>query len=271
MHVFNESILETVKSLRKENFDYIIDLHNNFRSLLIKLCLLKPGRSVKKLNIQKWLMVNFKINTLPSVHIVDRYLETIKKLGASNDGKGLDYFIPKKDILDFSILPSSHQKEFLGFVIGAKHFTKQLSVDKIISVCKKIDMPIVLLGGQEDYGKGEIIRITLGEKIYNACGKFTINQTASLINKATSIISNDTGLMHIAAALKKKVISIWGNTIPEFGMYPYYGIGSNLQPAIVEVRKLSCRPCTKIGFAKCPKGHFNCINLIKEEEIISKL
>ena len=74
--------------------------------------------------------------------------------------------------------------------------------------------------------------------------------------------------MHIAAAFKKIIISVWGNTIPEFGMYPYMpGEGS----AIFEVKGLTCRPCSKIGFDKCPKGHFNCMMQQNEEEIAASV
>ena len=66
--------------------------------------------------------------------------------------------------------------------------------------------------------------------------------------------------MHIAAAFKKPIISVWGNTVPEFGMWPYYGkevIPNNIS----QVHNLSCRPCSKIGYNACPKGHFKCMEL----------
>jgi heptosyltransferase-2 len=74
--------------------------------------------------------------------------------------------------------------------------------------------------------------------------------------------------MHIAAAFKKDIISVWGNTIPEFGMYPYL---AGKKSKIIEVKELSCRPCSKIGFKKCPKKHFYCMNLIDENDIIDAL
>jgi len=65
--------------------------------------------------------------------------------------------------------------------------------------------------------------------------------------------------MHIAAAFKKPVLSIWGNTIPGFGMYPYMPLEYRERSSIFEVRDLSCRPCSKIGFSACPKKHFKCM------------
>jgi ADP-heptose:LPS heptosyltransferase len=94
--------------------------------------------------------------------------------------------------------------------------------------------------------------------IVSLCGMYNLNQSASLIKKASKVYTHDTGLMHIAAAFKKEIISIWGNTTPRFGMYPY------MTPhQIIENNHLHCRPCSKIGYSKCPKGHFKCMRALK--------
>jgi len=261
-----EDLLDTLKELRKVKYDLIIDLHHNQRSLIIKQALRANSRSFNKLNLQKWLMVNLKLNKLSS-HIVDRYLETVKPLGIINDGKGLDHFITKDDIVISEELPSTHRNGYVGWVIGAVHNTKKLPVNKIISVCKKISQPIVLIGGKLEYNDGEKISHETGTKVFNACGKFSINQSASLVQQASLIISNDTGLMHIAAAFKKQIISLWGNTVPKFGMSPYYG-NSTVNSQTVEVNGLDCRPCSKIGYKQCPKKHFKCMEMIDENRIV---
>ena len=105
------------------------------------------------------------------------------------------------------------------------------------------------------------------QKIFNACGKFSLNQSAALIKNSTKVITHDTGLMHIAAAFKKEIISVWGNTVPEFGMSPYFGNDSKLKTTstMLESEGLSCRPCSKIGFEKCPRSHFKCMKEINED------
>ncbi len=267
IHLMEDGLSALLPKLKAEHFNYIIDLHHNLRTLNLKARLGLKIHSFPKLNIEKWIMVNFKYSKLPDKHIVDRYFETAKGLKIKNDGKGLDYFIPKHDEVDLSFLPPSHQNGYIGFVIGAKRITKQFPVDKIISVIKKMDQPVVLLGGTVDKEMGDKIKAEVGDLVYNSCGNFNINQSASLIRQARKIITNDTGLMHIAAAFNKEIISIWGNTIPEFGMSPYMP----QMPAnshIMEVKGLKCRPCSKLGFDECPKGHFKCMNLIDEEEIV---
>ena len=151
---------------------------------------------------------------------------------------------------------------------------------KLKGLCTILDHPVILLGGPEDAKAGEEIAATDAIKIYNACGKFSLDESADLVRRAKLVVSNDTGLMHIAAAFKRPVISLWGNTVPEFGMYPYYGENYNrvtvqnrgsLPYDILEIKNLSCRPCSKIGYKKCPKGHFKCMELIDPLEVLSAI
>jgi ADP-heptose:LPS heptosyltransferase len=144
----------------------------------------------------------------------------------------------------------------------------------MIELCEKINKPIILLGDKNDAKIGQEIEKYFLEKdvntphktpktiIFNACGKFNLNQSASLLQQAQTVFAHDTGLMHIAAALQKTIYSIWGNTTPSLGMYPY-----RTKFFILENNNIDCRPCSKIGFDKCPKGHFNCMNGISFEGI----
>lgn len=130
---------------------------------------------------------------------------------------------------------------------------------------------MVLLGGKEDYDKSSQVCDVLGKNVFNACGKFNINQSASFVEQAIAIITTDTGLMHIAAALRKKVISVWGNTVTDFGMYPYYPKDKE-NYHIIEVKNLKCRPCSKLGYKQCPKKHFRCmmdINVSKIADLVT--
>lgn len=266
IHILQDSISNLTKELRQQNFDYIIDLHNNLRTWRIKTALNKvPSYCFNKLNYKKWLLTSFKINKLPPVHIVDRYMETVKTFGVENDNKGLDYFIPEKDHVALTDLPVSHLHGYIAIVIGAALHTKKLPVEKLSELCSKIQHPIILAGGPEDKTDGEKIAATDNIKIYNACGKFNLNQSADLVRKAKLVITHDTGLMHIAAAFQKKILSVWGNTVPEFGMYPYFANTGSSQneelSSMFEIKDLHCRPCSKIGYKKCPLGHFKCMQL----------
>lgn len=269
IHTIEKNVSEVMDTLKAINFDLVIDLHKNLRSSQARILLKKPSVTFSKVNFKKWLYVTAKIDKLPRKHLVDRYFDALKPLGISNDGKGLDYFIPEKDEVSYDDLPDFLQEAFVGIVVGGKHNTKIYPAEKVANLCKVIKSPVILLGGPEDKERAEQIRKGLSDIVFNGCGEFNINQSASIIRKAGIIISNDTGLMHIAAALKKKIVALWGNTVPEFGMYPYYPDDMKAHSVNMEVEGLSCRPCSKLGYEKCPKGHFNCMYDIDEKEVLS--
>lgn len=267
VHLLGHSWETVVHELKQENYDYIIDLHHNLRTLRLKKDLGIKSFPFNKLNIQKWIYTNLKWNMMPDVHIVDRYMKTVESFGVVNDNEGLDYFIPAKDEVKQEDIPVSHHLGYIGLVIGAAHNTKKLPVEKLKELCSKIAHPIILLGGKEDNENAIEIASVDSIKIYNACGKFNLNESADLVRKSKLIITHDTGLMHIAAAFKKKIISVWGNTVPEFGMYPYYG-KDQIPNLKFEIRGLRCRPCSKIGYAKCPRGHFKCMRQISADAVV---
>jgi heptosyltransferase-2 len=269
--LYEKNFKELLPRLKAEKFDFIVDLHKNLRSFYILLHLRKPYGTFQKLNLKKWMIVNLRMDYLPRIHIVDRYFTAVKSLGIINDRKGLDYFIPSVEEVELSVLPDPFRQGFIAFVIGGKHTTKMFPEEKVIEVCRKVSRPVVLLGGKEDIERGNRIEQLAGSTVFNACGRFSINQSASLIRQADKVITNDTGLMHIAAAFGKTILSVWGNTIPEFGMYPYLEGKENAVSEIFEVKGLSCRPCSKIGFEKCPKGHFRCMNEQDMDSMINTL
>jgi ADP-heptose:LPS heptosyltransferase len=272
VYSIKKELSEVIDELKKEDYDYVIDLHKNLRSLQVKRALKAKSHSFYKLNFEKWLMVNFKMDRLPNIHIVDRYLQTVASLGVVYDGKGLDYFIPAEMKIDATQFLADKlkgkQTKFIAFAIGAAHATKRLPTEKIIEICQKINLPVVLLGGPGDKETAIEIQKAVGDSVINTCGELKLHESASLVRQAHKVITHDTGMMHIAAAFDKDIISIWGNTIPEFGMYPYYPNGKN-KNITIEVNGLSCRPCSKIGYQKCPKGHFKCMNLINLEKVVN--
>ncbi len=258
LYTINEDVSEIIPLLKKENYDYIIDLHHNLRTLKLKRALGKASFSFDKLNWEKFLIVNFKINKLPNKHIVDRYFETVESIGVKNDGKGLDYFIAEKDIVNIKqLLSPLFHAGYDVLVVGGSYYTKRIPLNKLVEICKFNTRPLVLLGGTEDKEIAQRVAMAFKEKVMDLCGDLNLNQSASIIYQSQKIITSDTGLMHIAAAYKKNIISVWGNTIPQFGMGPYMP-GENSK--VLEVNGLSCRPCSKLGYGKCPKGHFKCMN-----------
>jgi ADP-heptose:LPS heptosyltransferase len=266
-----KDIDEVLLRLILERYDFILDLHNNLRSWRVKMNLKSPSKAFNKLNFQKWLLVNLKVNLLPDVHIVDRYFDAASPLGIKNDGLGLDFFLdPEKSDTRLS-LPDIFLEGYLAIVIGGQHKTKMYPTDQLIELCEKWNDNVVLLGGPDDKENGTLIAQEAGPRVFNACGNYSLMESAWLLAGASHVVTNDTGLMHIAAALRKDITSVWGNTIPEFGMYPYFPKEINARNNMLEIKTLSCRPCSKIGFKQCPKGHFRCMKEIKPQMIVDAI
>ena len=314
VYEYDNSLKKNIEELKLENYDYIVDLQKNKRSLRVTRALHKPHSSFPKLNFKKFLLTTFKINLMPDIHIVDRYFKAVEKLGVKNDYQGLDFFISEKNDYPLSELPENFQEGYHAFVIGGTYKTKILPAVKIVEIIQKLNEPVILLGGPDDVERAEeIIRQTTyfpvpepvegttGEfgtstssvteisqilkssdpqilrssdpqilRSINLVGKINLEQSASIVKKAKSVLTNDTGLMHIAAAFHKNIVSVWGNTVPALGMYPYLP-NEKEKCHIVECKDVKCRPCSKLGFKECPKRHFKCMMKIDCDTVVEGL
>jgi ADP-heptose:LPS heptosyltransferase len=256
------SLSDTIADIKAEGYDYIIDLHNNLRTTIIKLRTGIKSSTYKKQTIRKWLSLKFNLKLVPRTHLVDRYMQAVKFLGVTNDGQPIDYYI-KADHKLTDLLPPTHQTNYVAFVIGATHFTKRMPNDKIISICRELKYPVVLLGGNDVKANGDEIATVVGPNVYNACGKTTLDESVFLVSQSATVIGFDTGLTHIAEAFNKPIVSVWGGTVPELlGVQPYM-----VKDVLVAGIDLECRPCSKFGLEKCPLGHFKCMKEIPEEPI----
>ncbi|MFN5910476.1 MAG: glycosyltransferase family 9 protein [Bacteroidota bacterium] len=253
------SISEVLPELKKEKFDHVIDLHHNARTLLLKWRLGRKAYSFPKMNLQKWLLVRTGKNFLPDVHVVDRYFEAVQKLGVKNDGKPCELFLHPDEEVDVQATFGVPPGKYCCIAIGAQYATKRMPSELLIRIIEKIPYPIVLCGGTADQGLAIQLMDYLGRNdVMDATGRFTLRESASIVKQSAVLLTNDTGLMHIATCFNVRIVSVWGNTVPELGMYPYYPETNELF-SIHEVKGLSCRPCSKIGYKQCPKGHFECM------------
>ncbi len=251
VHELGDDLGAHVHALRTEGFDGVIDLHHNLRTARIKRALGIKAHSFNKLNVAKWLLVNLRIDRMPDMHIVDRYMATVAHLGVLNDARGLELFIPADRAVPGELLPPSHRAGYTALAIGAAHGTKRLPVHRLVALATLVEGPIVLIGGREDQAAARAIGDAVGGRVFDATGRFDLLGSASLIGRARSVIAHDSGAMHIACALQRPVVSVWGSTVPAFGMGPYQPQRPG-RAHIVEVKGLGCRPCSKLGFGQCP-------------------
>ena len=267
-HYFDKDLGATINELQTVGFDYVIDLHKNLRTLKIKKALGVPSLSYHKLSWQKLLLTKLHLNFMPHRHISDRCLDTLAPLGVVNDGKGLDYFVPDTIQLSPADLPASHSNGYIALVIGASFASKKLPIAQLQDLCTQLNYPVVLIGGKEDALEGEQVASIDPIKIFNACGKFSLHQSALLVKQSKTVISHDTGFLYIACAYHKRTVAIWGATSPALQVGPYYPLtgldtaaGKNDMDMYFNsiVPNLPCQPCSNYGSKQCPQGHFACM------------
>jgi ADP-heptose:LPS heptosyltransferase len=287
-HYFDKDLQATINQLKACKFDYIIDLHKNYRTYQIQKALGVLSLSYEKLSLQKFLLTKLHLNFMPMRHIADRCLDALSSLGVVNDGKGLDYFIPKETTINNSALPASFESGYIALVIGASYSTKKLPVSALQQLCHKIPYPIVLIGGKEDEAEGAAVEAINPIKVWNACGKFNLQESALLVKQSRTVISHDTGFLYIACAFHKKTVAIWGATSPALQVEPYYPtvqqvnqktLNTNTAPTILNynemyfnaiVPNLPCQPCSNYGTNHCPQGHFACMQQQDLQSIADK-
>jgi len=243
---------ETLKKLKIQNYNLVIDLHNNWRSYWFKINLNVQSVNLEKKTFYRLLFIYLGVNLLNN-HIVDRYFHAVKKLNIMNDQQGLDYFIHQNTHVDFNIT-----NKFITWCIGASHDNKKLSKTQIIQVCNTLSLPVVLLGGlAEKIVANGIVTDSSNEHIYNFCGRLSLDQSAYLIQKSILVLTHDTGLMHIASALKKPILSFWGCTKPSQGFKPYMANDKSIEL----VANAKFKPCSKYG-KKCRLTNLGCLKTL---------
>lgn len=272
---YDNDLPALISELKRENYDYIIDLQNNIRSNRITRALAKKTFAVDKLNLQKELLTRFQVDVMPRRHITLRSVDTLRAFGIEYDHKGLEYFIAADDRIRESDIPASHLAGYIAVVIGASYHTKKLPVHKLRELCSLINHPLMLIGGTEDRQVGEQVAAVAPDKIYNACGKFNLNESADLVRRSRLVISHDTGLQYIACAFGKPVIAIWGSTSPALDVEPLYAGNAVATNAAAPYENIlthqPCQPCSKYGNKKCPLGHFRCMEEMNIPFIVERV
>ena len=267
--------------LRAEHYNLVIDIHNSLRSKYLRWMLgADDVVVVHKQIFARTMLVRCKKNFYRrAVSVADRYIEAVQKYEIKNDNKGLELFISDEirthalaQLKNRGILDSS---AIIGFCPSAKHATKRWPHERFVELgvklSKDLKAQILLFGGSED--KGQCLSLANAINSLNGEGSATdLSGELSLLGSAVAmeacnlIVTNDTGLMHIACAMKKKVVAIFGSSVREFGFFP---VGT--ESVIVERPGLYCRPCSHIGRNTCPKGHFRCMNEIQVDDVIKSI
>ena len=271
--IFDLAEFRKHRKQQSRTFTYIYDLDASLRSAVITAMLSGKVYRVRKRTWQKWLLTRLKINQMIPVHQAEQYLNTASSLKITGDRFRPDFYIPYKDQVPVEWLPDSFQKGYVVFCISARYATRRLPLARMIEVCDRINKPVIILGNADDMQDGEALEnffarreehaelettlLALNKKtiVYNGCGKFNFNQQASLVRQSKCVFTFDNDFIAVASAFGKEAFVMYGNTVLDFGSYPY-----QTRFTIFENNKLACRPCSSAGYGKCPLKHFRCMN-----------
>lgn len=260
LHLLGDNWQEFIKDLG--NYDLVFDMHKNLRTKrLINSIKAKDVLTYSKRNIDKWLLVNFKLNRLEGYTVVENYFDSFS---LENDGQGLDYYLNPN--AERTGLNAQLPEKYIAFALGGRFKTKQLNFYRLREIIKEVEAPIVLLGGETEKAlAGSLVNVKERNQLINLVDKISLEESAYVVSKAHKVISHDTGLMHITAAFDKDMAVLWGNTVKEFGFAPYYMQNSKADVKHFERNDLKCRPCSKLGHEKCPKVHHECMHYNVQE------
>lgn len=274
-----DELRDMVGKLRAQKYDLVVDLHNSLRSRYVRWFLgAKRVAVVRKQVIPRFFLVHFKWNFYRSiVPVAKRYLETTRLFGVTNDGNGLDVSIPTEVEEMVKIraekLHLGNYPLVIGLTPSARHETKrwpqQRYVDLGILLGKKHHAKLLIFGGRDEREYCEdiaqMVNAALGAPMAESmAGTLSLLETGSLMDYCNLLVCNDTGLLHMASARKRKVVAIYGSTVKELGFYPYV-----TEHRVVERPDVNCRPCSHIGRDACPKKHFRCMNEISVADVLT--
>lgn len=250
----NKSIKKTRSLIRHENYDLIIDIHKNFRSILLSTLNNKRISRYKKENLKKFLLVNFKINLFNKVTpVYKKYLNVLKPYvrDINYDFTTTELLFSKERII---------QNNYIVISPASRHFTKTFPAEKFIEfINESVNEMFVLVGDQSENDKLICDHIeSKCKNVLNYCGRFNMEELANVLLHSKYVICNDSAILHLSEALNKNVMSIFGSTVKEFGFYPQL-----IKSSVIENEGLYCRPCTHIGRNECPEKHFRCMLELK--------
>lgn len=260
------------KKIRKRRYDLIIDIHKKLRSFII--CKTSGARQTvayNKHSFQRFLLVKFKINRFVEIpYVANLYLKSVERFGIKDDGGGLEFHITTSK--DIGILELLRQKgvskayPLIGLAPGAHWNTKRWIKERFIELANLLiqrkNATIVIFGGRDDVVLSNEIANLLLNKPLIVAGKVSLMETAALLKRCDVLVTNDTGVMHIAAAVKTPVVAIFGPTVKEFGYYPY-----RVTNRVIS-NNLPCKPCTTKGTSRCKINTFDCMRLISTDEVL---
>lgn len=251
-------------------YSMVFDIQKNIRSMIIGIGAKTGVAGFSKKLLARELLIRFKKNTYKEIKPVFlRYFEAVETLGVKYDGNGTEVFPSEieKGLVE-TILNQNNITQASPILViapGAQWENKRWPADKFAKAadiyCSKTKAQVVLIGGETDIEICKLVQNHLKTDSLNLAGKLSLMGSAAMLGKAALVITNDTGMLHMAQAMKAPVVAVFGPTTRELGFFP---LPEKSRVAEIEIQ---CRPCTQKGLHHCPEKHFRCMNDIRPETV----
>jgi lipopolysaccharide heptosyltransferase II len=269
----DRSTTSVASELRAARYSHLLDLHDSLRSRVLRV--LVPGNwsSYPKHRIARAALIHAKKNWYRDWRpVAERYFMAARRLGVAPDGRPPEFFLAAeaKAEVDQWLAASgiAQARPLIAVAPGAAHATKRWPLrhwHTLIGQLIRQGRDIVVVGGVGDQPVAAALTANNPTGVISAAGRFGLQGTGALLQRAVALVSGDTGVMHMATAVGTPVVALFGPTVREFGFFPY-----TLAARVVEL-DLSCRPCSSKGGPRCPLGHHRCLGDIGPELVDSAL
>ncbi|WP_028579145.1 lipopolysaccharide heptosyltransferase II [Desulfogranum japonicum] len=260
------------RELAREQFDCAILLQNAFEAALISCIAGIPVRGGYTTDA-RGLLLSHGVKKAPDIglkHQVHYYQEMVQGLGLKPSENKLEMFVPEEIQQKarqrlLQLTTAQAQRPLIGFNPGAaygpaKRWPAKQFADLARRICMEMDADIAVFGTEADQATASLIGDSVPEpdRILDFTGKTQLIEAIALIQCCSAFVTNDSGLMHVAAALDTPLVAIFGST-------DHIATGPFSERAKIIRKDLPCSPCKKTD---CPKQHLNCLRSISSEEVL---
>lgn len=262
---------ELRRRLHSGEFTAVFDLHGSLRSRLIEVfCRPRglPWFQVDAQRARREAVVRLKKNAPPADPVVVRYLRVLQDFGLHLSEKTPVLNVPVS-VTEKAFLRGVLQTQNITadrWVVGmapasrwpTKEWPPEFFAELAARLVAKRKVVLWWFGAPQEGARIRAIQrksgLTGKEQGMNWAGRLSLTQTAALLGRCDIVVSNDSGLMHLAAGRGCRVVAIFGSTTPALGFAPW-----TKRAVIVEDPSVPCRPCHIHGRRHCPLGHFQCM------------
>jgi heptosyltransferase-2 len=266
-----QSLVPLARAVRRAGFTDRLDLHASVRTRVLRLLVPGAWHGFGARRRERRALIRLKHNIYRDrVPVAERYFEAARHLDVVPDGQPAELFTSPaaearaeewltRSGLDFNL-------PLVGLAPGAAHATKRWPLRHWRTLAAELaerGFGMVLVGGSTDRAVAMEVVTAAPGVVASAVGELDLQATGALLRRTRAVVAGDTGPMHLATALGRPVVALFGPTVEAFGFFPY-----RARARVLEL-PLACRPCSSKGGTRCPLGHHQCLEELPPAQVLS--